>query len=110
MFAQGWEYSNDGYGTYSILAIGDIGGSQLQMGTMELPQQDYLWGAAAEGNHLVLASYNQPGIHVLDASDLENMTIEKKADVTAWIYNVTLDGDRALCAMGPFGLEAVDLQ
>ena len=58
----------------------------------------------------VLASYNTPGIHVLDATNLDAVTIQKKGDVNGYVYSVTLDNDRALCSMGPFGLDVVDLQ
>jgi len=111
VFAQGYNYNNDtGFGQYSVFVIGDIGANQIQSAQMELPVQDSLYAAAATGDRLVLASYGTPGIHVLDASDLSDITIEKKGDVNGYVYDVTLDGDRALCAMGPYGLDVVELQ
>lgn len=111
VFAQGYSYdSSDPYGTYSVLVIGDIGGDEIHSAVQDLPSQEYLWSVAAQDEHLVLASYGTPGIHVLDATDLSDLSIEKKGDVTSYVYSVTLDGDSALCAMGPYGLEVVDLQ
>lgn len=111
VFAQGYSYdgTND-YGTYSVLVIGDVGDDVIHTATQDLPAQDYLWPVASEGDHLVLASWSTPGIHVLDATDMGDMSIEKKGDVMSYVYSVTLDGDSALCAMGPYGLDVVDLQ
>lgn len=72
--------------------------------------QDYLWAVASEGDRLVLASGSQPGIHVLDASDMSSMVLAKKGDLTNYVQNVTLDGTDALCALGPYGLEVIDIQ
>ncbi len=111
VFAQGYRWdANGNSGTYVIFAIGDIGGDEIQLVTRDLPMNEYLYSVASQGDHLILASYQTPGIHDLDATDLDNMTLEKKADVMSYVYSVTLDGSRALCSMGPYGLEAVDLQ
>ncbi len=111
VFAQGYEWNQaTGESHYTIFVIGDIGGNEIQMASKDLAADEYLYGAAAQGDHLILASYMTPGIHDLDATDLENITLEKKADVMSYIYSVSLDGNRALCSMGPYGLEAVDLQ
>lgn len=111
VFAQGYNYDYaGGNGAYSVLVLGDIAGDTIQMATHELPTQEYLWSVASQDERLVLASWSTPGIHVLDASDLSDLSIEKKGDVTSYVYAVTLDDDRALCAMGPYGLDVVDLQ
>jgi hypothetical protein len=111
VFAQGYSYDGtDPYGTYSVMVLGDASGDDIQVAWQDLPAQDYMWSVAAQDDHLVLTSYSTPGIHVLDATDLSDMSLEKKGDVTAYVQAVTLDGDRALCAMGPYGLEVVDLQ
>lgn len=111
VFAQGYSYDGtDPYGTYSVLTIGDIAGDSVHAVWEDLPSQEYLYSVAAKDEHLVLASWSTPGIHVLDATDLSDITFTKKGDVTSYVYDVTLDGDSALCAMGPYGLEVVDLQ
>lgn len=109
VFSQSYRYDAN-TSTYSIFVIGDIGGNAIQSEWHDLPQQQYLWSVAAQDERLVLANSSQPGIHVLDATDLTNMTLVKKGDVTNYVQNVTLDGDSALCAMGPYGLEVVDVQ
>ena len=108
VFVQGYSYDlATNAGAYTVRAIGDIGANQIQMADEVMPQS--MWAVAAEDEYVVLASYDTPGIHVLDASDLGDLTVTKKADVSSYVYAVTLDGDRALCAMGPYGLESVDL-
>ncbi len=112
VFIQGYGYDEDtNTGHYNVMAVGDIAGDELQIANKTTPNNgEYLWVAAAQDDYAVMASYGTPGIHVLDASDLDALTIVKKADVSSYVYGVTLDGDRALCSMGPYGLEAVDLQ
>jgi hypothetical protein len=109
IFSQGYRYDGN-TSTNSVLVIGDIGSNTIQSAWHDMSAQDYMWSVAAEGDRLVLASSSQPGIHVLDATDMANMTLSKKGDVTNYVQNVTLDGDNALCAMGPYGLEIVDIQ
>jgi hypothetical protein len=111
VFAQGWVYNQDPNQThYRVLVIGDIGGNQIQTATKDISNQEYLWAQASHGYHLILASYNTPGIHDLDATDLANITVQKKGNVNGWVYSVSLDNDRALCSMGPYGLDVIDLQ
>lgn len=109
IFAQGYRYDNN-TSNYSMFVIGDIGGNSIQSAWHELPTQDYMWSVAASGEHLVLASGSKPGIHVLDATNLADMTLAKKGDVSNYVQSVTLDGTDALCAMGPYGLEVIDIQ
>lgn len=80
VFAQGYSYdSSDPYGTYSVLVIGDIGGDDIDSAVQDLPSQEYLWSVAAQDEHLVLASYGTPGIHVLDATDLWTCRSRRRA-------------------------------
>jgi hypothetical protein len=108
-FSQAYRYDGNS-STYSIFVIGDIAGNSIESAWHDTPTQDYMWAVAAQDERLVLASGSQPGIHVLDAADLSDMTLAKKGEVTNYVQNVTLDGDNALCAMGPYGLEIVDIQ
>lgn len=109
VFSQSYRYTANS-SEYSVFVIGDISGNSIQSAWHDLPQQDYMWAVAAQDDRLVLASGSKPGIHVLDATDLADMTLAKKGDVTNYVQNVTLDGNSALCAMGPYGLEVIDIQ
>lgn len=109
IFSQGYRYDGN-TSTYSVFVVGDIAANSIQSAWHDMNAQDYMWPVASEGERLVLASSSQPGIHVLDATDLSNMILAKKGDVTNYVQNVTLDGDNALCAMGPYGLEVIDIQ
>lgn len=109
VFSQGYRYTNN-TSNYSIFVVGDIGGNSIESAWHDLNSQDYMWAVAADADRLVLASGSQPGIHVLDASDMSSMVLAKKGDLTNYVQNVTLDGTDALCALGPYGLEVIDIQ
>jgi hypothetical protein len=109
IFSQAYRY-NGNSSNYSVFVIGDIGGDSIQSTWHDMSSQDYMWAVAADDERLVLASSSKPGIHVLDATSLSDVTLTKKGEVTNYVQNVTLDGTKALCAMGPYGLEIVDIQ
>lgn len=109
VFSQGYRYNNN-TSNYSIFVVGDIGGNSIQSAYHDLNSQDYMWSVAASGDYLVLSSGSKPGIHVLDATDMSDLTLTKKGDVSNYVQSVTLDGTDALCAMGPYGLEVIDIQ
>jgi len=109
IFSQGYRYDGN-TSTYSVFVIGDIAANSIQSAWHDMNGQDYMWPVASQGKRLVLASSSQPGIHVLDSTNLSNMILAKKGDVTNYVQNVTLDGNDALCAMGPYGLEVIDIQ
>ncbi len=108
IFSQGYRYDGT-TSTYSVFTIGNIAGNSIQSDWHDMSANDYMWAVAADGNKLVLASSSKPGIHVLDATNMSDITLTKKGDVTNYVQSVTLDGENALCAMGPYGLEVVDI-
>lgn len=111
VFSQSWSYDQQtGVSHTNLLVVSDPSGDSIDTANVEMSNNDWVYAVAAEGNRVVLASYSTPGIHTLDATDMSNIVFEKKADVTSYVYAVTLDGDRALCSMGPYGLETVSLQ
>ncbi len=102
--------SNGGSGpTSKVLVVAGMRAGNLQMATRELEGAYAANPVAASGTTLVLAGYSPPSIAVLDTSDLGELAYSNKGDVASYVYQVTLDGDRALCAMGPYGLAVVDL-
>ncbi|WP_437304108.1 beta-propeller domain-containing protein [Sorangium sp. So ce388] len=63
----------------------------------------------ADGKRLLLSSYSPPSIAVLDAADLDELTYETKGELSSYPTRVTVSGDRALCPLGHYGLEVVDI-
>lgn len=103
--------SNDYWNGFAV--VGDLGGSSI---TREDFQYDstggyyyYAYPVGVAGQKLVLASYYPNGISVLDASDMSALSYEQVAELSGYTWNVTIADDLALCAMGPYGLQSVDL-
>ncbi|MEZ4314609.1 MAG: beta-propeller domain-containing protein [Polyangiaceae bacterium] len=111
VFAEGYSYSyEDGYGYQTLFAVGDIDGDSIHSATYEVNPGLYVSPLAADGERLVLGSWSSPGLHVLDTSDMSDMTLEKKGNLRGYVYSARIEGDTALCALGPWGLQSVDLQ
>ncbi|MFO0589966.1 MAG: beta-propeller domain-containing protein [Polyangiaceae bacterium] len=111
IFTQTWSYDPvAGVSHEAVVVLSPPSENTITMASASFPTNEWMYGVAAEGNHVILASYATPGIYDLDATDMDNLMLQKKSDVMSYIYSVTLDGDRALCSMGPYGIQAVDLQ
>ena len=95
--------------TSKVLVVAGMRAGNLQMATRDLGQAYAQSPMAASGSTLVLAGYSPPSIAVLETADLGNLSYVNKGDVASYVYQVTLDEGRALCAMGPYGLAVVDL-
>lgn len=50
------------------------------------------------------------GIAVLDATDMGALSYEMKGELPSYTWDVTIQGDTALCAMGTWGVEAVSIE
>lgn len=92
-----------------VHVVAGMRAGMLHMATEVLDQADAGNPVAVSGTTLVLAGYNPPSIGVLETADLSSLTFSTKGDVASYVYQVTVDDDRALCAMGPYGLAVVDL-
>jgi hypothetical protein len=107
----GWAVEGGGpYASASKLFVA----SGLRSGTLRIEETEtealtYGSPLAAVGQRLVLASYGPPMLSVVDASDLDDITVEEKGELSSYVYQVTVAGDRALCSLGHYGLEVVDL-
>ncbi|WP_437828417.1 beta-propeller domain-containing protein [Sorangium sp. So ce1153] len=109
------------YGSYYTADDGDtedrsgvLVASGLEAGSIELaPQTDseirFGWPLLADGKRLLLSSYSPPSLVVLDAADLDELTYETKGELSSYPTRVTVSGDRALCPLGHYGLEVVDI-
>lgn len=89
-----------------------IGG--MREGSLRVEQVDLFGNGghhpiAVSGQRVLLNSDARPQLSVLDTADLDDLTITPAADLAGNAQHVTVVGDRAICAMGPHGLQSVDL-
>lgn len=114
-FSTGYSYgyyddvgSSGTYGPRQLI-IGGLREGSLRVVEQAMDPNDWSYTAAVAGKKLVMTTYDPPGVAVLDATNLDVVTYARKADLTGYAYDVTMMGDTALCSMGPWGLQAVDI-
>lgn len=103
--------ADDGYSGSLVWAIGGIRAGELKVATKSLEEVWWAYPLEAQGQRLIAMTY--PGsLLSVDASDLDALTVKKHGDMPWYIESVAFDhdGDRALCSLGPYGLEIVDLE
>jgi hypothetical protein len=97
-------------GETRLLAVGGMASGELQIASVELSlDTGWEYPVAASGTRVVLAGYYPGSVSVVETSDLSQVEREAKASLDGWFAHVTVVGDQALCSMGPYGLESVDL-
>ncbi|WP_437973910.1 beta-propeller domain-containing protein [Sorangium sp. So ce295] len=113
MYTSGYYAVGDAVGggayTSGILVASGLEGGSIDVAMKELSSPDAGWPRAVDGTRLLLAGYNPPGLSVLDAADLDELTLEMKGELSSYVSQVTISGDNALCALWYHGLEVVDL-
>ncbi|WP_437828411.1 hypothetical protein [Sorangium sp. So ce1153] len=77
-----------------------------ELSTKPLADLGYSSPLLANGTRLLVFSNSSPSIAVLDASDLDELTYEKKGELSSYSHRLTVSGDLALWY---HGLEVVDL-
>ncbi len=97
----------NGESPYGIAVASGLEEGSIELVTKSVP--DNASPVLADGTRLLVSGYSPPSLAVLDASNLDKLTYETKAELSSYVYRVTLDGDRALCSLGHHGLEVVDL-
>jgi uncharacterized secreted protein with C-terminal beta-propeller domain len=108
--AYGYYYYGDGTGSGpQVVIVGGMRDGDLRVIKKTLGANDYSYATAVAGKKLVMVGYNPPGLYALDATDLDHVTVARKADLQGYSYDVTVSGDTALCSLGPWGLQSVDL-
>lgn len=98
-------------GGSSILVAGGMQQGSLETATQQVAGFNHSSGSLllADGARLLVVDNDQPALSVLDATDLTALSFEKKSELPSYTYHATLAGDRALCSLGRYGLEAVDV-
>jgi hypothetical protein len=93
-----------------LIVLGGLREGPLDMEKLASDKLQGLEAVATIGEELILTGGSPPAIWAVDATRLHALSLEKKGEVLSYPYGVTLDGQRAVCAMGPYGLDVVDLR
>ncbi|AUX46202.1 hypothetical protein SOCE26_077070 [Sorangium cellulosum] len=112
-YGSGWGVAEgDGVASYGpgLLVAGGLAEGRIRVATQTSAEIGQGQPLLADGTRLILSTYNPPAIAVLDAADLDELTFERKGELSSYAHQVTLAGDRALCALGHYGLDVVDLR
>lgn len=105
-----WAIADDRYGyNAKVITVGGLRDGSLDVVTTDTEDLSYGNPVAASGARLVIAGYNPPSIHVLDATDLDNVTFASKGELTSYANQVVVSDDRAFCSLGYYGLQLIDL-
>lgn len=108
VFFTSWTYSQTGESTSHVWVVGGIVAGSLEVAEHDLADTWWAWPIAAQGKTLVAASW--PGAVVtVDTTDMASPQFVKVNDVPWWADQALVDGDRVLLALGPWGLQVVDL-
>lgn len=106
----GWYEDGGGYWSSSrILVLGGIHDGALEIAEVEGAELGYTYPVAVAGTRLVSSGYSPSGIWTLDAADMDAMAFEQKAELRSYVSHVNVSGDLALCSLGAYGLEVVNL-
>lgn len=100
-----------GYRTSSrVMVVGGMqdGALRVAFATPELDHRLYDSAVAVDGKRLVMTS-SLNAIGVLDATNLDAITLENKGALVSHVSDVEIVGDHALCSMRQYGLQVVDL-
>ncbi|WP_437671768.1 beta-propeller domain-containing protein [Sorangium sp. So ce131] len=112
-YGSGWVVA-EGDGVASsgpgLLVAGGLAEGRIRVATQTSEDIGQGQPLLADGTRLILSTYDPPAIAVLDAADLDELTFERKGELSSYIYQVTLDGDRALCSLGHYGIDVIDLR
>ncbi len=112
----GYWYDEEGDGsgsgsgpTYGILVLSGIDSGNLESELVEDDASVTGIPMAAVGKRLIVSSYNPPGLSLLDATDMSAISVDRKADLNGYLSDVDVSGGLALCSLGQFGMQVVDL-
>jgi hypothetical protein len=104
-------YTEGGYGwsNSTMMVVGGMSGGDLTVAIAPADMTKGTFPVAVSGKRAVMSGYAPNSIGVLDATNLGALSYETKGELVSYAYDVKLDGDKALCSLGPYGLEIVDV-
>ena len=97
------------FDTPKLFAVGGMRDGQLQQVTHQLAQNEWVYPAAVLAKKVVTTGYGSPAIGLFDTTDLAKATYGVVEELPAWVSNVTIDGESAICSMGFWGVKTVSL-
>ncbi|EYF03428.1 beta-propeller domain-containing protein [Chondromyces apiculatus] len=92
-----------------LFVVGGMNDGALAVEELSSEELGYASPVAVHGNTLLSTGWAPTGLWTLDASDLDNLAYEQKAELRGYVNHITVVGDKALCSLGSYGLETVDL-
>ncbi|AKT38947.1 beta-propeller domain-containing protein [Chondromyces crocatus] len=110
--ANNYSWYNDSgyYGSDSkIFAVGGIRAGALQVAELATEEAGYMMPIAVDGKKLVASSWSPAGLWTLDSTDFDALSFEQAAEMRSSPDHVTISNHKALCSLGTYGLEVVDL-
>lgn len=104
-YTDGGEY----WSQYKVLVASGLQAGELTVTEASGEQLGYSYPVATDGDRLILAGWGPPALSVLDASDMGALSLESKGELSGYVYSVAVNGDDALCSLGAWGLQVVDI-
>jgi hypothetical protein len=104
-------YASDGpyWSASRVVVVGGMREGELDVGFAEGQEVAESNPVAVDGTTLVMTSWNPPSLSVLDASDMGELTVTRMGELASYANDVTVHNGQALCSLGGYGLEVVDL-
>jgi uncharacterized secreted protein with C-terminal beta-propeller domain len=106
----GW-YDGEGpyWSAHKLMVIGGMSEGSLDVAYVQGQEVAESYPVAVDGERLLLTSWGPPALSVLDASDMGSLEVERKAELASYVNDVVVHDGKALCSLGQYGLEVVDL-
>jgi hypothetical protein len=93
----------------AVMVVGGLRDGALQRASFGDEAQLFMEPLAVAGKRLILSAFDRSTIDVLDATNLEAMTFTPKGELASYVTEVEVTGDAALCSLGEYGLQVIDL-
>lgn len=105
----GWVTDGPSQWSHQLMALGGLRAGSLDASFVLEQETQHAYPVLAFGKHLVAQSWSPSALWLLDSTDLHDPVFEKKADLRSYVYDISLSGDDALCSLGPYGMQVVNL-
>ncbi|WP_437282776.1 beta-propeller domain-containing protein [Sorangium sp. So ce375] len=93
----------------ALLVAGGLRDGAIRRAERNMDEFEIDDARAVDGARLVLVDDAPASLSVLDATDLDNMTLGTPIAVSGDVREITLHGGVAICSLGMSGVEVVDL-
>jgi hypothetical protein len=104
-----WESEGGDGSVDELMVVGGMNDGALQRASLKDKEGLSLVPRAVAGKRLIVSSFGLSSLGVVDATNLKAMKFEQKGELASYVYDVELTGDAALCSLGQYGLQVIDL-